>query len=187
MVSDMRIEATELPDVKLLRLRRFGDARGYFSELFSERAFAATGIGGSFVQDNVSMSRDPGTLRGLHFQLAPVAQAKLVTVLRGAIYDVALDLRRGSPSFGKHCTLRLSAEDGAFIHIPAGFAHGFQTLAPETIVFYKVSAPYSPEHERGLIWSDPALAIAWPISGERVVLSDRDRRWPRLAEATELF
>ncbi|MGH6931630.1 MAG: dTDP-4-dehydrorhamnose 3,5-epimerase [Dongiaceae bacterium] len=183
----MRIEETDIPDIKLLRLRRFGDGRGYFCELFSDRAFAATGIGGTFVQDNLSLSRETGTIRGLHYQLPPAAQAKLVTVIRGAIYDVAMDIRRGSPTFGRHYGARLSADDSAFIHVPVGFAHGFQTLEADTQVFYKVSAPYSPAHERGLIWCDPALAIAWPIAGDRVTLSDRDRNWPRLAEATDLF
>ena len=149
----MIVEPTAFPDIKLLRVRRFGDARGYFSELFSDRAFAATGLGGTFVQDNVSLSREPGTIRGLHYQLPPAAQAKLVTVLRGAIYDVAVDVRRNSPSFGRHFGARLSAEDSAFVYIPAGFAHGFQTIDPDTQVFYKVGAPYAPTEERGLIWS----------------------------------
>ena len=183
----MIVETTAFPDIKLLRVRRFGDTRGYFSELFSDRAFAATGLGGTFVQDNVSLSREPGTIRGLHYQLPPAAQAKLVTVLRGAIYDVAVDVRRNSPSFGRHFGARLSAEDSAFVYIPAGFAHGFQTIDPDTQVFYKVGAPYAPTEERGLIWSDPALAIAWPFAADRVTLSDRDRNWPRLAEAKDLF
>jgi dTDP-4-dehydrorhamnose 3,5-epimerase len=183
----MRVEPTDFPDIKLLRLKRLGDSRGYFCELFSERAFAATGLATSFVQDNFSLSREPGTIRGLHYQLPPAAQAKLVTVLRGAIYDVAVDIRRGSPSFGRHYGARLSADDSTHIHIPAGFAHGFQTIEPDTQVFYKVSAPYAPDHERGLIWSDPALSIAWPITDHRVNLSERDRKWPCLSEAKDLF
>jgi dTDP-4-dehydrorhamnose 3,5-epimerase len=183
----MRLEPTDFPDIKLLRLQRFGDSRGYFCELFSERAFAATGLATSFVQDNISLSGVPGTIRGLHYQLPPAAQAKLVTVLRGAIYDVAVDIRRGSATFGRHYGARLSADDSAHIYIPAGFAHGFQTIEPDTQVFYKVSAPYAPAHERGLIWSDPALSIAWPITDGRVNLSERDRKWPGLAETKDLF
>ncbi len=120
----------------------------------------------AFIQDNQPRSRERGTIRGLHFQIAPFAQAKLVRVLRGAAYDVAVDLRRGSPTFGQSVGVELSAERGNQLFVPAGFAHGYCTLEPDTEVFYKVDAPYSREHERGLLWNDPALNIAWPIAGK---------------------
>jgi dTDP-4-dehydrorhamnose 3,5-epimerase len=183
----MEVVEAALPEIKLIRAPRFFDARGFFCELFSERAFAAAGIGDGFVQDNLSLSTVPGTVRGLHYQLAPFAQTKLVTVLRGAIFDVAVDVRRGSPTFGRHVATRLSATDGTLLYVPSGFAHGFATLEPDTMVFYKVGAPYAPEHERGILWSDPALAIDWPIASETAELSPRDRLWPSLDQAVDLM
>lgn len=183
----MRIEETTLPGVRLLTPRRFGDERGWFSETWSRRTLAAAGIDHDFVQDNQSLSRPAGTVRGLHFQLAPFAQVKLVRVVRGAILDVAVDLRRGSPTYGRSVAVRLDAENGAQLYVPVGFAHGFCTLEPDSEVFYKVSAPYSAAHDRGLAWDDPALAIDWPVSAEQAILSDKDRRQPKLADLDPPF
>jgi dTDP-4-dehydrorhamnose 3,5-epimerase len=183
----MMIEPTTLPDVKLVTPKRFGDARGWFAEVYKQSAFEAAGLVVSFVQDNHSMSAQVGTVRGLHFQLPPFAQAKLVRVVRGRILDVAVDVRRSSPTFGQHVAVELSADAGQALFIPVGFAHGFCTLAPDTEVEYKVSAPYAPTHDHGLAWDDPALSIAWPVSGKAAVLSDKDLRHPRLADRPTLF
>lgn len=167
----------------LIRPKVHGDERGYFFEAFRQDLFerdVAPGI--TFVQDNQSLSRQLGTIRGLHFQLEPRAQAKLMRVLRGAIFDVAVDIRPASPTFGQHVAVTLSAENKAQLYVPAGFAHGFCTLEPDTEIHYKTTDFYSPEHDRGLAWNDPALAIAWPISTEAAMLSDRDRAHPRLSE-----
>ena len=177
------IREAALPEVKLVAPRRFSDARGLFSETWSRAAWRAAGIDVEFVQDNQSLSRAAGTVRGLHFQIAPVAQGKLVRVLRGAIFDVVVDIRRDAPGFGRFASAVLSAENGLQLYVPAGFAHGFCTLEPDSEVFYKVTAPYSPAHERGILWCDPALAIPWPVAPERAVLSDRDRAHPLLAAA----
>lgn len=178
----MEVVATALPDVLLIRFRRFGDARGWFAETWSRRAFAAAGIDADFVQDNHSLSAPAGTVRGLHFQAEPRAQAKLVRVVAGAVLDVAVDIRPGSPTFGRHAAVELSAEEPAMLFVPKGFAHGFCTLKAGTEVVYKVDDAYSPAHERGLAWDDPDLAIPWPVRADDAVLSDRDRAWPRLAE-----
>ncbi|MFL5332885.1 MAG: dTDP-4-dehydrorhamnose 3,5-epimerase [Geminicoccaceae bacterium] len=162
--------------------RRFGDHRGFFLETYSARDFAALGIGEVFVQDNHSLSREAGTVRGLHFQLPPHAQAKLVRVLRGAVLDIAVDLRRGSPSYGQHVAAELSAGNAHQLYIPAGFAHGFCTLEPDTEVAYKVSAFYAPECDRSLAWDDPDLALPWPVAPGAAQLSDKDRRAPRLRD-----
>jgi dTDP-4-dehydrorhamnose 3,5-epimerase len=177
------IRDTALPDVKLIAPRRFSDARGTFCETWSRAAWRAAGIDAEFVQDNQSLSRAAGTVRGLHFQVAPAAQGKLVRVLGGAVFDVVVDIRRDRPSFGRIATAVLSAANGLQLYVPAGFAHGFCTLEPDSEVLYKVTAPYSPEHERGILWSDPALAIPWPVAPERAVLSDRDRAHPLFAAA----
>jgi dTDP-4-dehydrorhamnose 3,5-epimerase len=181
----MEVSALAIPDVKLVTPRRFADPRGVFVETFSRSRFAEAGLAADFVQDNHSLSRPAGTVRGLHFQRAPHAQAKLVRVLRGAIFDVALDIRPGSPTYGRHVAIELSAESGGMILIPEGFAHGFCTLTADTEVFYKVSRDYAPRHEGGILWNDPALDIAWPVDAARAVLSDRDRKWPRLSELAE--
>jgi dTDP-4-dehydrorhamnose 3,5-epimerase len=178
----MQIDETPLSGVKIIRPRRFEDERGWFSETFSEPALEAVGISTRFIQDNQSLSRQTGTVRGLHFQTPPFAQAKLVRVLAGAILDVAVDLRRGSPTFGKHIAVELSAADGAQILIPEGFAHGFVTRSPDTVVFYKVSAPYAPRHDAGVRWDDPQLDIAWGITAARAVLSVKDRNLPLLKD-----
>lgn len=181
------IEPTEIPDVRLIIPKRHGDHRGFFAEVYSKSQFEKAGIVTEFVQDNHSLSREKGVLRGLHFQVNPAAQAKVIRVVRGSVLDVAVDIRRGSPTFGKAVTCELSAENFHQLYIPAGFAHGFLTLTGDCEVVYKVSSPYSPQHDRGIVWNDPDLKINWPISPEAVVLSDRDRRHPRLKDAPELF
>ncbi|MCK8787204.1 dTDP-4-dehydrorhamnose 3,5-epimerase [Roseomonas sp. NAR14] len=177
----------EIDGPLLIGVRRFGDARGFFSETYSRRDFAAIGVEAEFVQDNHSLSAPVGTVRGLHFQVPPYAQAKLVRVLRGAVLDVAVDLRHGSPTFGHHITAELSAANGLQLYVPVGFAHGFCTLLPDTEVAYKVSEVYAPDCDRGLAWDDPALGIEWPVAREAAVLSDKDRRQPRLADLPPLF
>jgi dTDP-4-dehydrorhamnose 3,5-epimerase len=184
-----------LPDVESLPLegvlrvvpKRFGDARGFFSETYNREAFRAVGIDCDFVQDNHSRSAERGTVRGLHFQIAPHPQAKLVRVLRGAIFDIAVDLRRASPTFGRSCGTTLTADDGSQIFIPRGFAHGFCTLEAGTEVIYKVDSLYSREHERGLRWNDPGLNIEWPIAAGEAVLNERDRQWPLFADLAAYF
>jgi dTDP-4-dehydrorhamnose 3,5-epimerase len=167
--------------------RRFGDNRGYFLETYSLRDFRELGIHDVFLQDNQSLSAKRGTVRGLHFQLAPRAQAKLVRVLRGRILDVAVDLRSSSPTFGCHVAVELSAEEGNQLYIPVGFAHGFCTLEPDTEIAYKVSALYAPELDRGLAWNDPELGIAWPVRPEEAELSAKDRKQPLLADLPHCF
>ena len=177
----MQIQSLAIPDIKIITPVRHGDERGFFSEVYNQAALAAAGIDIPFVQDNHSLSVPQGTVRGLHFQTPPFAQAKLVRVLRGAILDVAVDLRRGSPTYGQHVSAVLSAEIGNQILVPVGFAHGFATLEPNTEILYKVSAPYSREHDRGLLWNDPALGIDWPVAAEAAVLSAKDRVQPPLS------
>jgi dTDP-4-dehydrorhamnose 3,5-epimerase len=178
----MDVVNLEIDAVKLVRPRRFGDPRGYFVETWHRNRFAEHGIDVDFVQDNASFSRHPGTIRGLHFQRAPAVQAKLVRVVRGAVWDVAVDLRRNSPSFGRYVSATLTAEGGEQLFVPVGFAHGFCTLEPDTEAAYKVSGFYSPEHDNGIIWNDPAIAIEWPLGGNEPVLSEKDGRLPRLSE-----
>lgn len=170
-----------------ISVRRFADARGVFVETYSRRDFTALGIAEEFVQDNQSLSTQAGTIRGLHFQVAPAAQAKLVRVLRGRILDVAVDLRSGSATYGRHVSAELSAENGLMLYVPVGFAHGFCTLEPNTEVAYKVTSLYAPDCDRGLAWDDPALGIDWPVARDAAVLSDKDRRHPRLAELGRVF
>ena len=183
----MQVLDTAIPAVKVLVPKKFGDHRGFFSEIYSRKAFEAAGIRAEFVQDNHSLSAEAGVVRGLHFQLPPAAQDKLLRVVRGAILDVAVDVRRSSPTFGKHVAEVISAENWRQIYIPAGFAHGFRTLEPNTEVIYKVTSFYSPEHDRGVRWNDPALGIDWGIGEATAILSERDRKHPVLAEAAELF
>ncbi len=184
----MHVEILDIPDVKLLTPKKHGDARGFFSETWNARAFAeATGADVTFVQDNHALSAAKGVLRGLHFQIAPAAQDKLVRVTRGAILDVAVDIRRSSPTFGRHVKAVVSAENWKQIWVPKGFAHGYVTLEPDTEVVYKVTGYYSPAHDRGLLWSDPALAIDWGIGAAAAQLSEKDTRQPRLAELAEMF
>lgn len=171
----------------LVSVRRFADARGVFTETYSRRDFAAIGIPDEFVQDNQSMSVASGTVRGLHFQIQPHAQGKLVRVPRGRVLDVAVDLRATSPSFGQHIAAELSAENGLMLWVPPGFAHGFVTREPDTEVAYKVTALYAPDCDRSLAWDDPALAIDWGLAPAEAVLSDKDRGAPRLADLGPAF
>jgi dTDP-4-dehydrorhamnose 3,5-epimerase len=183
----MMVIALDIPDVKILTPKKHGDHRGFFSEVYNKRALAAAGIDIDFVQDNQSLSAEKGTVRGLHFQIPPFAQDKLVRAVRGAVFDVAVDLRRSSPTYGQKVSAVLSAAEWNQILVPIGFAHGFMTLEPDTEVIYKVSNYYAPEHERGLLWNDPDLGIEWPIPEGEAVLSDRDRKQPRLAELVSAF
>jgi dTDP-4-dehydrorhamnose 3,5-epimerase len=166
-------ERFRIPGPLLVQVRRFGDDRGFFSETYNARAFAEAGISSVFVQDNHSLSREKGTVRGLHFQRPPHAQEKLIRVVRGRILDVVVDLRRGAPSYGEHVSVELDARDGKQFFVPAGFAHGFCTLEPETEVIYKVTDFWVPDCEGGLLWNDPKLAIAWPdFAGAQVTPKD---------------
>lgn len=160
--------------------RRFEDPRGWFSETWSRVKLEGKGLSIDFCQDNHSLSRPKGTLRGLHFQAPPFAQTKLVRCLRGRIFDVAVDIRRASPTFGKWAGLELSAENGKQLLIPAGYAHGFVTLEPDCEIAYKVDAYYSAECDGGVAWNDPAIGIDWPLGGAEPVLSDKDRSLPKL-------
>jgi dTDP-4-dehydrorhamnose 3,5-epimerase len=178
---------TDIPDVKVLSPERFGDDRGFLSETYNRRVLAEAGLELDFVQDNDSLSAEPGTVRGLHFQIPPFAQHKLVRVIRGAILDVAVDLRRGSPTRGRHVAVEVSAENWNQVLVPVGFAHGFCTLEPNTHIVYKVTSHYSPQHDKGLLWNDPALGIQWPVSAGEAVLSPRDTKWPCLAELADYF
>jgi dTDP-4-dehydrorhamnose 3,5-epimerase len=181
------LRSLDLVDVKVIRAARMFDARGYFCETFQRAALAAHGIENDFIQDNQSKSKHVGTVRGLHFQCPPFAQAKLVRVLCGRILDVAVDLRASSPTFGKHVAIELSGDSDEQVLIPAGFAHGFCTLEPDTIIFYKVDQIYSAAHDAGVNWADPRLAIEWPVSLMDAILSDKDRGLPMLADLPPIF
>jgi dTDP-4-dehydrorhamnose 3,5-epimerase len=177
----MRVAPSAIPEVLLIEPRVFGDARGFFFESYNRRAFAAaTGIDAEFVQDNHSRSAK-NVLRGLHYQVRQ-AQGKLVRVIAGEIFDVAVDLRRSSPTFGRWEAVRLDAGSKRMLWIPPGFAHGFLVTSESAEVLYKTTDYYAPEHERTLLWSDPALAIPWPLAGEPI-LADKDRRGAPLARA----
>jgi len=183
----MRAERLEIPEVVAISPKQIVDARGSFCEVFKADWFRSQVADEGFVQDNQSLSLVPGTVRGLHFQIAPFAQGKLVRCLTGAIFDVAVDIRIGSPTYGKWLGEILSAENGKQLWIPQGFAHGFATLEVNTIVHYKVTAPYSFTEDRGLAWDDPELGISWPIEKETAILSDKDRKQPRLASLAHDF
>jgi dTDP-4-dehydrorhamnose 3,5-epimerase len=178
----LEIQALALPGVKVIRPQKFADTRGFFCETYNKQAFAEAGVAVEFVQDNHSLSKAAGTIRGLHLQREPFAQAKLIRVIRGRIWDVAADVRPQSPTFGRWVAAELSAEEGNQIFIPIGFAHGFCTLEPDTEVYYKVSNFYSREHEVSIRWNDPALRIKWPVGEEQAVLSDKDRTAPLLED-----
>jgi dTDP-4-dehydrorhamnose 3,5-epimerase len=167
--------------------KRFQDARGWFSETWQRDRYAAAGIDVDFVQDNHSYSAPTGTLRGIHFQAPPFAQAKLVRCLKGRIWDVAVDLRSGSPTYGQSVSAELSAERGEQLFVPAGYGHGFLTLEPDTEVAYKVDALYDPASDGGIAWDDPDLAIAWPLPGAAPELSDKDARLPPLKDFVSPF
>jgi dTDP-4-dehydrorhamnose 3,5-epimerase len=168
--------------VTLIKPKRFSDSRGWFSETYSRRAAETLGITDEFVQDNHSLSRPAGTVRGLHFQTSPHAQAKLVRCIRGRMMDYAVDLRQGSPSYGRHVAAELTAENGWQLYVPVGFAHGFVTLEPDTEVVYKVTSYYAPESDGGVRWNDPAIGIDWPLPPGGPALSPKDETLPLLAD-----
>jgi dTDP-4-dehydrorhamnose 3,5-epimerase len=181
------IERLAIDDVWLFTPRRFEDERGWFCETFNALTLAESLGGVAFVQDNHAYSSCVHTLRGLHFQAPPKAQDKFVRVVRGAVLDVAVDIRRSSPTFGRSVAALLSADNRRQIFVPKGFAHGYLTLAPDTEVLYKVSDFYSREHEAGLFWDDPALAIDWGVAREQVIVAERDRLLPRLDQLNPFF
>jgi dTDP-4-dehydrorhamnose 3,5-epimerase len=183
----LEVRALELDGLLELRPARLSDERGFFSETWSERAFAEAGIHLHFVQDNHSLSRDTGVLRGLHFQSPPLAQDKLVRVTKGAVFDVAVDIRPGSPTYRQWAGLRLSAVEWNQLLVPKGFAHGFLALEPDCEVQYKVTAGYSREHDRAIRFDDPAIGIEWPMAKEALILSDKDRAAPLLADIESGF
>jgi dTDP-4-dehydrorhamnose 3,5-epimerase len=183
----MKVERLSIPDLILVTPPRFGDARGFFSEVFNVSRFAAAGIDMDFVQDNQSLSQERGVIRGLHCQIAPHPQGKLVRCIRGAIWDVAVDARRGSPTFGQWAAVELSAENWAQLWVPPGFLHGFCTLVEGTEVIYKVTDIYDRTSERGVIWNDPVLALPWPVAEHEAVLSDKDRVLPNWRDLPALF
>lgn len=183
----MQIEALNIPDVLLITAPKFGDNRGFFSETWNGPKLAAAGFSHQFVQDNQSLSRQSGTIRGLHCQVAPAVQGKLVRVIKGAIWDVAVDIRRGSPTYGQYAAAELSAQNWRQLWVPGGFLHGFCTLEPDTEVIYKVTAGYDKAAERAVIWNDPDLALPWPVPASEALLSDKDMVLPRLAECEGWF
>ena len=183
----MKVERLAIPDVLLLTPVRFGDSRGFFSETYHAARMREAGVAEDFVQDNHSHSQARGTLRGLHCQVAPHVQGKLVRAVRGAIWDVAVDARRGSPSFGQHVAAELSAANWQQLWVPPGFLHAFVTLEPDTEVVYKTTAPYDKASERGIIWNDPDLDIAWPFEAGDMVLSDKDEVLPRWSAMGDWF
>jgi len=183
----MEVTETSLPDVVVLCAPKYADERGFFSETYSRRTFAKSGVLIDFVQDNHSHSAKTGTIRGLHFQIPPFAQDKLVRVVRGAILDVIVDLRHGSPTFGKHESLVLSATDWKQLFVPAGFAHGLCTLEDDTEVIYKVSNYYSAAHDKGVRWDDPAIGIDWPVLPHNAIVSPKDKALPLFAALGHYF
>ena len=183
----LSIRPLALPEIKVIAGPRFADQRGYFAETYVRRDFVAAGIAHEFAQDNESLSQSVGTVRGMHFQIPPFAQAKLIRVLTGRIFDACVDLRRSSPRYGHHATVELSAETGEQLFVPAGFAHGFCTLEPNTTVLYKVDAVYSAQHERGIAWSDAALGIPWPVGPHAAILSAKDAVLPPLRDLPVYF
>jgi dTDP-4-dehydrorhamnose 3,5-epimerase len=174
----LAVTSTAIEAVKIITPSSFADSRGELCETYNRNRFVEHGITLEFVQDTQSRSVKTGTIRGLHFQSSPAAQGKLARVLRGSIFGVAVDLRRSSPTYGKWTAERLSAADGRQMLVPVGFAHGFCTLEPDTHVFYKVTACYSPANDLGIAWNDPDLAIDWPVLSGKAILSDRDTRLP---------
>lgn len=173
--------------ILLIGTKRFGDDRGWFSETFAASRMAALGVSDPFVQDNHSFSSAIGTLRGIHFQRPPHAQAKLVRCPRGRIMDYAIDLRRGSPTYGRHVAAELSFDNGAQLYVPVGFGHAFVTLEPDSEVIYKVSDVYAPDCDGGVLWSDPAIGIDWPLPPAGPTLSDKDRMLPTLDDFQSPF
>ena len=184
----MDVRALDIPAVKVITPKIHRDGRGFFSETYNASALAeAAGIDVVFIQDNHALSIDRGVVRGLHFQIPPHAQNKLVRVVRGSILDVAVDIRHGSATFGRHVSAILSADNWAQMWVPVGFAHGYCVLEPNTEVIYKVTGRYAPDCDRGLAWDDPALGIAWPLAADKVILADKDKRHPVLAALATYF
>jgi dTDP-4-dehydrorhamnose 3,5-epimerase len=183
----IRVVPQAIPEVLLVEPDRFGDERGFFSETYSKKVLEEAGFTGEFVQDNHSRSPKRGTVRGLHFQAPPFAQDKLLRVTRGSILDVAVDIRRGSPTYGVSVAVELSAQNWRQLLVPKGFAHGFQTLSEDCEVLYKVTDYYAPASEAGLLWSDPALKVDWPLGTEDAVINARDAGWPLLADFDSPF
>ena len=183
----MRVQALSIPEVLLITPDRFADNRGFLSETFQAKRFAETGIVGPFVQENQSFSSTKGTVRGLHFQAPPMAQGKLVRCVRGAVFDVAVDIRRGSPSYGRHAGAVLSGDNGDQLWVPVGFAHGFCTLEPDSEVIYKLTCYYDRASERGIAFDDPELAIPWPVAPRDAILSDKDRLNGPFAALSDYF
>ena len=177
----MNIIETALPGVLIIEPKVFGDARGYFFESWNQAAFEAAGITNNWVQDNESKSCY-GVLRGLHYQAAPYTQAKIVRAIVGTVLDVAVDIRKGSPTFGKHVAVELSAENKRQLYIPRGFAHGFAVLSDEAVFAYKCDNPYAPAADRGVLFSDPAIGIDWRIDVNKALLSEKDKKHPLLAQ-----
>jgi len=182
----MKVHSTRLTGLILIEPKRFGDHRGFFAETYSRRTYSSLGVDVPFVQDNHSLSAAVGTVRGLHFQAPPHAQAKLVRCGRGAIFDVAVDIRLGSPTYGKWAGFTLSSENGAQLYVPAGFAHGFVTLEADSEIVYKCSDYYAPEAEGSLRWDDTVIGIEWPIIGD-AILSEKDANAPLLADLCSPF
>jgi dTDP-4-dehydrorhamnose 3,5-epimerase len=183
----MDVRPLEIGGLLLITPKKFGDERGFFSETYNALHLKPHIGSVQFVQDNQSLSVPVGTLRGLHFQIPPYAQGKLIRVLRGRLYDVVVDIRKGSPTYGRHAGVELSADNWTQFWVPPGFAHGFCTQEAGTEVLYKVTNLYSPEHERGIAWNDPALNIRWPLSAGSPVLSPKDRELPPLAKLPDYF
>ena len=186
MIPDF-VQSTVIPEVKVITPRKFSDHRGFFSEVYNREALRQAGVDLEFVQDNHSLSVQAGTVRGLHFQSPPFAQDKLVRVTRGRIFDVVVDIRQGSATYGRHVCMELSAENWRQLLVPVGFAHGFCSLEPDTEVLYKVSRVYSAAHDCGLAWDDPDLGIDWPVEADQAILSENDRGHPRLRDLTDYF
>lgn len=183
----MDVRRTTLAGMLVIVPERFEDARGFFAPVFQQSVLEAAGVTHGWVQDNQSLSRRKGTVRGLHFQRPPFTQAKLVRVVRGAALDVCVDLRRASPTYGRHVAVELTADNLVQVYVPPGFAHGLCTLSEDTEVLYKVSAGWSQAHEGGVMWNDPALGIDWPVNADEAITSERDRAWPLLAGLGAIF
>lgn len=187
-MSDLMIlQKLEIAGPILIMPKKFGDSRGWFMESFKASLFQSEIGNYVFVQDNRSMSAEAGTVRGLHFQLEPKAQGKLVSCAVGSLIDVAVDIRTGSPTYGKFVAEELSAENARQLWVPPGFAHGFCTLEPNTVISYKVTDYYSPEHDRGLAWNDVTIGIKWPVSADKAILSEKDRKQPYLSDLGNVF
>lgn len=180
------VQPTAIPEVKVVSTAWFGDERGSFSETYQRDRFVQGGITASFLQDNHASSRQAGTLRGLHFQKPPAAQSKLIRVTRGAIFDVAVDIRPGSPTYARWVGVELSADNRLQMFVPAGFAHGYLTLEDDTDVLYKVDMPYTPATEGGILWNDPAIGIAWPATKAEAIIAQRDAALPKLETLADI-